>query len=201
MSPQNYLLYSWIPVKGIEDDFAAHRAVFERVAAELMPAVKEAARTVNECLRAGGKLLVFGNGGSASDAQHIAAELTGRYVRERRALAAIALTSDGAALTAIGNDFGYEQVFARQLQGLARPGDVVIGITTSGTSPNVLRALETARALDCRTIGLTGRDGGRMREFCDQVLVVPAQETARIQEMHILIGHSICAEVDREFAP
>jgi D-sedoheptulose 7-phosphate isomerase len=147
-------------------------------------------------LRAGGRLLLAGNGGSAADAQHIAAELTGRFMRERRPLAALALHSNTSAVTAIANDYGYEQVFARELAAHARPGDVFLAISTSGNSPNILRAIDAARDHDVLVIGLTGESGGAMRGACDLCLCVPSTAAARIQEMHIMIGHTICQLVE-----
>ena len=139
-----------------------------------------------------GQLFVAGNGGSAADAQHIAAELTGRFKRERQPLRAMALHGNTSALTAIGNDYGYEHVFARELSAHARPGDVLLAISTSGNSANILRAIEAARNHKVSVIGLTGGNGGRMRSVCDLCLSVPSKSTARIQEMHITIGHAIC---------
>lgn len=150
------------------------------------------------CLAADGKILFFGNGGSAADAQHLAAELVVRYTRARRALPAIALTTDTSILTACANDFDFDRVFARQVEALLRPGDVAIGISTSGNSPNVLEALRVARARGGIAAGLSGRDGGAMREVCDPLLVVPSPVTARIQEMHILIGHTLCDLLEAE---
>ena len=147
-------------------------------------------------LMSNGKILACGNGGSAADAQHFAAELTGRFERERRGLAGIALTTDTSALTAIGNDYGFEAIFARQLEALGRPGDVLLALSTSGNSPNVLRAVEAARRLEITTVGLLGRDGGALADQVDQALVVPATRTARVQEMHILILHLLCEAID-----
>ena len=143
--------------------------------------------------------MLCGNGGSAADAQHIAAELTGRYKTERGALAGIALTTDTSALTAIGNDYGYEFVFSRQLEALGREGDLLIAISTSGNSGNVVKALELARKIGIKTIGLSGRTGGVMNELCELNLVVPSNDTPRIQEMHIMIGHIICQAIDDAF--
>ncbi len=151
-----------------------------------------------DSLRSGGKLMLFGNGGSAADAQHIATELAVRFVRDRRALAAMALTTDTSTLTAAGNDLGFEQIFARQIEALGRPGDVAIGISTSGTSPNVLEALRRARSLGMRTVALGGRDGGELPAVSDHCLIVPDAETARIQEMHILLGHMLCGALELE---
>lgn len=164
---------------------------------EILNAIVKAADLVARVIKDGNKILVFGNGGSASDAQHIAAEFTGRYVKERRGLPAIALTTDTSAFTAISNDYGFARVFARQVEALAQPGDLVIGISTSGNSKNVLQGLVQARAMKCHTLGLTGNGGGKMAELSDVLLNVNCKTTARIQEMHILIGHILCSAVDR----
>jgi len=158
--------------------------------------VSNAVDCICSSLAAGGQLLIAGNGGSAADAQHIAAELTGRFVRDRRPLRALALHANTSALTAVGNDYGYEQVFARELSAHARPGDVFLAISTSGNSPNILRAIEAARERKLTVIGLTGESGGKMRAACDLCLCVPSKTTARIQEMHITIGHTICELVE-----
>ena len=144
-------------------------------------------------------IIIFGNGGSAADAQHIAAELVSRYKTERRALAAIALTTDTSILTAVGNDYGYEKIFSRQIEALANPGDVALGISTGGTSKNVINGLIKASQQQCKTIGLSGRDGGEFNNLCNVNLVVPSNDTPRIQEMHILIGHTICHLIDQEY--
>jgi len=169
-----------------------HKRVIQCLEEELSDAIKIAGEMVIQTLRKGGKILLCGNGGSAADAQHIAAEFTGRFVRERRGLPAVALTTDTSALTAIGNDYGFDRIFARQVEALAGEGDLLIGISTSGNSANVLQALEQADSLGCLTLGLSGRDGGAMNGLCDLNLVVPSDITARIQEMHILIGHILC---------
>jgi D-sedoheptulose 7-phosphate isomerase len=161
--------------------------------------IVQAGAAIVECLQAGGKLIVFGNGGSAADAQHLAAELVGRYRAERKALAAIALTTDSSALTAIGNDFGFEEIFSRQLKAVGKPGDVALAISTSGNSPNVLRALESARKLRMTTIGLSGRSGGEMRGLVDMCLCAPSELTPRIQEVHILIIHILSGIVENAF--
>jgi D-sedoheptulose 7-phosphate isomerase len=153
-----------------------------------------------DTLRAGRKIMLMGNGGSAADCQHLAAEFTGRFQQERRPLAALALTTDTSALTCIGNDYGFEHVFERQLAGLGQPGDCAVGISTSGSSPNVLRALERARTLGLTTVGLSGRDGGPMAALCDVCVVVPHPDTARIQEAHIFIGHCWCGMVEQSLA-
>jgi D-sedoheptulose 7-phosphate isomerase len=152
-------------------------------------------------LRSGGKILMFGNGGSAADAQHIACELAGRFYKDRPGLAAIALTVNTSSLTAIGNDYGYDQVFARQLEGLARPGDIVLGISTSGRSESVLAGLRRARAMGLRSHGMTGRSGGALPPLADLCLRADSEETPRIQEAHILAGHIICELVEREIYP
>jgi D-sedoheptulose 7-phosphate isomerase len=161
--------------------------------------VENAGRQLIDTLRGGGKILLCGNGGSAGDAQHIATELVCRFESERRGLPAIALTTDSSALTAIGNDFGFERVFARQVEALGRPGDCLIAISTSGNSGNVEAAVMAAEALGLTTIGLLGRDGGRLADRCGRALIVPADSTARIQECHILIGHIWCAMIDQAF--
>ena len=179
-----------------EEHLKTSQATFESIG----HSVEVAAKLCLDCLKNGNKILLFGNGGSAADAQHIAAELVGRYKTERKSLAAIALTTDTSALTAIGNDYGYDRVFDRQVEALANTGDVAIGISTGGSSANVASALKLAKDLDCKTIGFSGRGGGEMNELCDINIVVPAQDTARIQEMHIVIGHTICHLIDLAFS-
>lgn len=152
-----------------------------------------------ERLQRGCRVLICGNGGSAADAQHFAAELSGRYVKERRALAGIALTTDTSALTAIGNDYGFDRIFSRQVEALGRPGDLLIGISTSGNSPNVILAVEAAKQLGVRTLGLLGRDGGKLRTLVDDALVVPCPVTARIQEVHQMIYHFWCEALEAHF--
>lgn len=166
----------------------------------LVSAVSNSVDVIYSALAAGGQLLVAGNGGSAADAQHIAAELTGRFLRERQPLRAIALHANSSALTAIGNDYGYEQVFARELSAHARPGDVFLAISTSGNSRNILRAIEAAHALKVIVIGLSGESGGQMAALADLCLCVPSKSTARIQEMHITIGHTICELIEERLA-
>jgi D-sedoheptulose 7-phosphate isomerase len=182
--------------KFFDAELAEHRAL-----AELMAGLREpfaqALSVWTEAIQGGGKLLFFGNGGSAADAQHLAAELTVRYARDRAAIAAIALTTDGSALTAAGNDIGFGDIFARQIEALGRNGDVAIGISTSGRSENVLRALKAAQARGLKTVGLLGGDGGAAKELCDVALVVPSSVTARIQEMHIMLGQMLCGALER----
>jgi len=149
-----------------------------------------------DCYRAGNKLLVAGNGGSAADAQHLAAEFVSRFNFDRPGLPALALTTDTSILTAVGNDYGYDQLFRRQIEANAAAGDVFMGISTSGNSPNILLALEAAREKGVTTFGLTGKSGGKMRDLCDHCLCVPSVETPRIQEAHIMIGHTLCAMVE-----
>lgn len=182
----------------IKSELEGHLATIKATFA-LEASIKKACETAVATLKAGGKILLCGNGGSAADAQHIAAELTGRYKTERGALAGIALTTDTSALTAIGNDYGYEFVFSRQLEALGREGDLLIAISTSGNSGNVVKALELARKIGIKTIGLSGRTGGAMNELCELNLVVPSNDTPRIQEMHIMIGHIICQAIDDAF--
>ena len=183
----------------INSELHSHKNTIEKTIDELQNFIYTACVLVSEAIVDGKKLLIFGNGGSAADAQHIAAELTGRYKSERRGLPAIALTTDTSALTAIGNDYGYKEVFKRQVEALANKGDVVIGISTSGNSKNVIKALKKAKKIGCKTIGFSGRDGGKMNEVCDINIVVPSNDTPRIQEMHILMGHIICQAVDNEW--
>jgi D-sedoheptulose 7-phosphate isomerase len=153
-----------------------------------------------DCLRRGGCVFWLGNGGSAADCQHLAAELVGRFERDRRGLASIALTTDTSALTSIANDYGFDQIFSRQVEALCRPGDLVIGISTSGNSPNVLAAMRTAARLGIQTAGLSGRDGGKLKTLTDACLIVPAENTARIQEAHILVGHILCDLAETQLA-
>lgn len=180
----------------VSEELNHHRRAIDQVIAQLIPIIEEGCKLVTEVVAAGGKILIAGNGGSAADAQHIAAELTGRYVKERKALPAIALTVDTSAMTAISNDYGFQRVFARQLEAFATPKDLFIAISTSGNSPNIIEALNTAKELGCKTLGLSGRDGGQMNDLCDLNIIVPDEVTARIQEMHILIGHIFCKAVD-----
>ena len=164
--------------------------------AGLHDAVAAVVEACTASIRAGGKVLLCGNGGSAADSQHLAAELVGKLMFHRPGLPALALTTDTSALTAIGNDYGYDQVFARQVEALGRTGDVLIGISTSGKSANVLAALRIARRDGLVTIGFTGGGGGPMPGLCDHVILVPSPETQKVQEAHILIGHVICAQIE-----
>jgi len=173
-----------------------HRELFSHLD-NLLPEVEAAVGLMVAALRAGNKVMFCGNGGSAADSQHLASELTGRFVNDRRPLAAIALTTDTSALTCIANDYSFDQVFSRQLLGLGRKGDCLVVVSTSGNSPNVVRAAEAARLNAIHTIGLLGRNGGKLRGLCDAAIVVPSPTTARIQEAHSFIGHTICGLVEQ----
>jgi D-sedoheptulose 7-phosphate isomerase len=165
--------------------------------AGLHSAIEAAAAACVACLKAGGRILLAGNGGSAADAQHIAGELVSRFVFDRPGLPALALTTDSSILTAIGNDYGYERLFSRQVEAHARAGDVFIGYSTSGRSPNVLRAFEAARALGVVCIGLTGNRGGPMRDLCEHLFEVPSADTPKIQEGHLILGHILCGLIEQ----
>jgi D-sedoheptulose 7-phosphate isomerase len=174
-----------------------HRAVIDLLELDMVPLIAEMGVLLSDTLNRGNKLLVMGNGGSAADSQHFVAEIVGRFKMERRALPAIALSTDTSILTAIGNDYGFDSVFSRQVEALAASGDIVVGISTSGNSPNVLKALNTAKTRGCRTIGLLGKDGGNIRAACDLALVVASTDTPRIQEGHITIIHIVCDLVEK----
>jgi D-sedoheptulose 7-phosphate isomerase len=194
--PQAALL-SRDPEALLHEELAEHRSAFEATAQMLTRPFVDTLRLLEHALRGGGKLLLFGNGGSAADAQHIAAELIIRYKADRAPISAIALTTDSSALTACGNDLGFDALFERQIEALGREGDVAIGISTSGNSANVLRGLTRAKAMRLRTVGLTGGTAGHMRGMCDALIVVPSPVTARIQEMHITIGHVLCKALEQ----
>jgi D-sedoheptulose 7-phosphate isomerase len=183
--------------KFLNGELAEHLRVFEATSAAIERPFATALEVLENSVRSGGKLLLFGNGGSAADAQHIAAELVIRYKKDRAAIAAIALTTDSSTLTACGNDLGFDALFSRQVEALSRPGDVAIGISTSGNSPNVIAGLAEARRRGVHTVGLTGGDGGKMLEVCDATITVPSRVTGRIQEMHILIGHMLCQALEQ----
>ena len=176
---------------------AEHQTVIARLEA-LLPQIAAVADLMRDCLNRGNKLLFMGNGGSAADSQHIAAEIVGRYKRERRGLPAIALTTDTSILTSVGNDYGFDFIFSRQVEALCVPGDVVFGISTSGNSANVVRAIEAAKQIGAITVAMSGGSGGKLAALCDHNLVMPSNETPRIQEAHIFIGHMLCelAELD-----
>ncbi|MBK8175114.1 MAG: D-sedoheptulose 7-phosphate isomerase [Rhodospirillales bacterium] len=181
-----------------DSELAAHQEVAGQTARMLRDNFVQALALWSAAIRQGGKILFFGNGGSAGDAQHLATELTIRYSQDRAAIPAIALTTDTSALTACGNDFGFERIFARQIEALGKSGDVAVGISTSGRSKNVCRGLRAARALGLKTITLTGGDGGHVVEISDVCLIVPSAVTARIQEMHIMLGQMLCGALELE---
>ena len=183
----------------IEDHLALSLAALERAVKDesLLAAARKIAEVITKTLRGGNKLLIVGNGGSAADAQHIAAEIVGRYKQDRPAYAAIALTTDTSALTAIANDYGFEQVFARQIAGLGRRGDALLALSTSGRSPNILAALTTARERGIVTIGMTGKRGERLSALCDHLLVAPSNDTPVIQQIHIAVAHGICEAIEQ----
>jgi D-sedoheptulose 7-phosphate isomerase len=183
----------------IKNELLAHKKTIEILIENNLNDIENACNLAVETLQKGNKILLFGNGGSAADAQHIAAELTGRFVTERIPLPGIALTTDTSALTAIANDYGFDVVFSRQVQALARKGDLLIGISTSGNSQNVLKAFEKGKEIGCKSLALSGRDGGKMKETADVSIIIADQITARIQEMHILIGHIICQAIDEAY--
>ena len=178
-------------------EFAEHEATMRATFAQCEAPFLALADAAAASIRAGGKLLFFGNGGSAADAQHLATELTVRYVKDRPPIAALALTTDSSALTAIGNDLGFEHLFARQVRALGRPGDLAIGISTSGRSRNVILGLEAARATGLGAAALSGGDGGELRGLADPLVIVPSRVTARIQEMHILLGQMLCGALEQ----
>jgi D-sedoheptulose 7-phosphate isomerase len=183
----------------IATHLARSLAAFARATqdAAMLESARNIAASIVAALRAGNKLLIVGNGGSAADAQHIAAEIVGRYKQERPAYAAIALTTDSSALTAIGNDYGYDQVFSRQVEGLGLRGDVLLAISTSGRSPSILKALAMARARGLVTVGFTGEKGQAMAELCDQLLIAPSDDTPIIQQIHLATAHGICEMVEQ----
>lgn len=178
--------------------FDEHRRVLQATLSSQLPALEEAARLCETCLKSGGKILTFGNGGSAADAQHFAAELVGRFEMDRGALPALSLTVNTSTLTAIANDYGFEHDFSRQVEGLARPGDVAIAISTSGNSGNVVLAAKTAREKGCQVVGMTGPGGGALAEHCDALIAVPSETVARIQEMHELCLHALAGWLERQ---
>ena len=181
----------------LKGEHAAHVALFNALE-PIFPAISDVGIAMQACIKKGGKILIMGNGGSAADAQHIAAEIVGRYKKERKGLPAIALTTDTSILTSVGNDYGYEYIFARQIEALCRLEDLVIGITTSGNSANVVSAMQAAKKIGAVTVGLTGGNGGKLITICDHNLVMPSSVTARIQEAHIFVGHSLCEILESE---
>jgi D-sedoheptulose 7-phosphate isomerase len=183
----------------LNQEIQEHIDLASQIKFELPSLILQASKIINNALNNNKKVMLFGNGGSAADAQHIAAEFTGRFVKERRGLPAIALTTDTSALTAIGNDYGFDVIFSRQVEALANEGDVLIGISTSGNSANVLKAIEKGKELKCLTISLTGKNGGELANMSDLNINIKHSVTARIQEMHILVGHLICSLIDKNF--
>ena len=183
--------------KIIKKQFREHIDTFNISMESLASSIEDAANLCINSLKKGGKILILGNGGSAADAQHIAAELIGRFKVERNPIPAIAITTDTSILTAIGNDFGFSHIFDRQIKALAENDDVVIGISTSGNSKNILNALKTAMELGCKTICLSGGNGGQLKNICDVNIIVPSDDTARIQEVHIFTGHTICHLIEQ----
>lgn len=181
-----------------DEQNASHRDCAKKTAESLKDDFVKITEQCALSIKAGNKLLFCGNGGSAADAQHLATELTIRFINDRAPIAAIALTTDTSTLTAAGNDYGFDHIFARQIDAIGKSGDILIAISTSGNSNNIIKALEKARDKNIVTVGLTGRDGGKMRNLCDHILIIPAQETARIQEMHILIGHLLCGALEQK---
>jgi D-sedoheptulose 7-phosphate isomerase len=184
----------------IQDYFKGHLATLRQMSETMLEPLAEAALVIAATLERGNKLLIAGNGGSAADAQHFAAEMVGRFLRERRALPAIALTTDSSILTAVGNDYGFDQIFSRQVDALAVAGDLFIGISTSGNSPNVCCAAETAAARDCGVLVLVGGQGGRLAKLSENVLVIPSSFTPHIQEGHLLVIHLLCLLVENRLA-
>jgi D-sedoheptulose 7-phosphate isomerase len=182
----------------IKKEFIEHIEIFNTSMESLIPLIENAANLCINSIKNEGKILLIGNGGSAADAQHIAAELIGRYKLERDAIPAIALTTDSSILTSVSNDYGYSQVFARQIEALANEIDTVIAISTSGNSKNIINALKAADRIGCKTIGLSGGSGGKLAEISNINLIVPTADTARIQEMHIFIGHTLCNLIEKK---
>ncbi len=175
--------------------------VKKQVIDSLIPQIEQAAKLMVAALKNGNKIMFFGNGGSAADSQHLAGEMIGRFLKERKSLPAIALSTDSSILTCLSNDYGFDIVFSRQIEGLAKPGDIAFGISTSGNSKNVLLGLEKAKELGCKTIGLLGCDGGKIAKKVEVTITVPSKDTPRVQESHITIGHIICNLIEQELFP
>ena len=180
----------------IRAELNLHLETVNKVISDFEQIIEDVAEILVDTIKNGNKIILFGNGGSAADAQHIAAELSGRYKKERRGLPALALTTDTSALTAISNDYGFDYVFSRQVEAIVKPGDTLIGISTSGNSKNVINGLLKGKDLNCKLIGLSGNDGGELTNVADINIVIPSNSTARIQEMHILIGHIFCQIIE-----
>jgi len=185
----------------IKNDLKASIATKQAVLETLVPQIEQAAQLMIKALKNGNKILFFGNGGSAADAQHLAGELIGRFLKERKSLAAIALTTDSSILTCLANDYSFDMIFARQIEGLAKPGDIAFGISTSGNSKNVLAGFAKAKEIGCQAIGLLGCGGGTIAKAADLAITVPSNETPRVQESHITIGHIICNLIEQEMFP
>lgn len=181
----------------LKGEHTAHMVMFNALE-PLFPLISDVGIAMQNTIKNGGKILLMGNGGSAADSQHIAAEIVGRFKKERKGMPAIALTTDTSILTSVGNDYGYNYIFARQIEALCRPEDLVIGLTTSGNSANVVSAIEAANAIGATTVGLTGGTGGKLNSLCTYNIVIPSSVTARIQEAHIFVGHSLCEILESE---
>lgn len=175
-----------------------HKQVTEKTFEALQKEFSEVLDACTNAIKNGNKIMFFGNGGSAADAQHLATELSVRYIKDRPPISGLALTTDTSTLTAAGNDYGFEHIFSRQIESLGNKGDIAIAISTSGNSPNVINAINTAKEKDITVIGFIGKDGGKMKDICDHVLIVPSEKTARIQEMHILLGHMLCGALEQK---
>lgn len=182
----------------IHRNFLEHLQTIKVIRKELAEPIKKISQILAKSLTNGGTLFWCGNGGSAADSQHLAAELVGRFKKNRKALRSLALTTDTSVLTCVANDYSYDDIFARQVEGLGRPGDVLIGISTSGHSENVLRAFKTAKDMNLMTIAMLGKDGGTAKDLAEHALIIPSDSTARIQEVHILIGHILCELIEKE---
>lgn len=184
----------------INDELNLHLQVIKNTIASKNLNIEKAANEIIRSLRLGGKLIIFGNGGSAADAQHMAAEFSGRFLINRKALAAIALTTDTSAITAIANDFGYEEIFSRQIEAICSKNDIVLGITTSGNSINIINGIKAAKKIGCSSIALTGNGGGDVGDIVDTLIDIPSKDTPRIQEMHILVIHILCGIAEKELS-
>lgn len=182
----------------IQGEFFLHIDTAQATLKGIVGDIDKASKMMINALKNGNKIMTCGNGGSAADSQHFAAELSGRYLEDREGLACVALTTDTSALTAIGNDFGFEFIFSRQVEALAKSGDILLAISTSGNSQNIIKAIDTAKSKGCKTIGLSGKDGGKMNDCVDLNIVIPSSSTPRIQEMHLLIEHILCNLIERE---
>jgi D-sedoheptulose 7-phosphate isomerase len=200
IAAEKYEIYTWrYHLSLIKTILSDHRNAADTIGA-LEPEILRAGSLCIQTLKTGGKILICGNGGSAADAQHFSAEIVGRFVKERRGYPAIALATDSSILTSVGNDYSFENIYARQVEAYAKPGDLLFGISTSGNSGNIVRAMTAAKKAGIATIALLGNEGGSIKNMCDVSLVVPVAVTARIQECHILIIHMICALIDEELA-